>query len=555
MLTMPEDELPNKPLYYSFLRNLLKNSRINPEIQEDVLDQYVQTPNDFESDFAKMHRYLLFMNLRPTEAQEIALKFHSQINNISERDLMDDYGVQGSYRGYEPRKREREKEENSNSMIDIKDMLRLKQEMEIIKSIFDDGPKQQPVQQQQDPMAGLLMPMMMMASGMQVRGEMEEGPNGQPRFKGFSLVPQQQSQSQGNDFVQNILGKVLGDNNQMQQMLYQNLYQEKDQKIAELEQKINWVASKDSTEETLQDFKKWLNFQQSMGIGGTGGGDLQSQIELQKMRQQHDLAMEELKEKRKNSDFNRELALREFQLGAEEKKSQRDISKEALSAISNNVSNVISKVAGPATQQFIGGMAEASQSQQPQQPSQGQRPPQQSQQSPDFDNMTDDQLLEAKRKAQEIRANSELAARRMSEYEQEFDRRLGERQQIPDGSPMQSRVRTNPMTQQADSNIIGRVGAKTGNPPPMAENNPVPQVQQSQPKPKPEPEPEYRGSSIRLPSRVQSGNVSKVEVKEQPIQTEPVSELKPSEPSSPDNPVQNESGVIDIAEDDIIITE
>lgn len=506
------DEYENKPLYYDFLKNLLRSSRINPETQQEILGMYVAKPNDFESSFDQLHRYLLFMSLRPQEARHIALAFHSQINNISQEELLEEYGYAGG-RKMHPRNRT-ENNQNSNTGIQsmrelMQEAMQMKAQMEILKMAFQDDEDNRPRQQPQQPdyMQQMFPWMMMMSGKLNIEGEV--GEDGQPRFRGFSLVPSstQGGQSQGDPLTNKLLEKTLTNNDMMQQYVFQGLMTEKDGKIQELENKINYLAQQNSTENTIGEFEKWLDFQQRFGMGGAGGGNLQGQIELQRMKQEHDLRLKEIENKFKDSDFHRELALQEFRLSAEEKRDQRQISQQALEAISNNVNNVISKVAGPAMQYAGEGISEGMK-ESSRRLIQGEQQQQQSQSGsevPDLDSMTPEQLMEAKRRAEQTRQNFEQGIQKMQEYERVFEERLSGHQE---------------------------------------------EFQQNQSPPQPQ-EP-VRKSRFRVPSRVQT-NTSP------PRGRNLEQEIKPSEQSAPKvEPVQSpapESISIDLEPDEIIMTE
>lgn len=427
-----------KPTYHDFLKRLLSQKRLNKEIVDDILNQYKEDPNGFEADFYQMHRYLNFMGLRSQDADFIALAFHSQVGNRPEWELAQSYGImlptslqQRSPYPSGPQGRAGGPPQYGNQpapqddSFDIKSLMKLKQEMEIMKEIFkDDAPPASQVPT--DPMQ-YLMPMMMMNPNMQMQAKMGKDSQGNDVIQGFTMIPSAQG-PQGNDFVTNILSKTMDKSDRMEQALLDTVMGNKDEKIAKLEQKIGQISETRGSDYVLEELKRFQDFNRIMNPGATSGGDPDVAMQLAQMQMKNDRDMAELSGKQEEQRFRNNLILREYVDARSEKMAQMQMAEKAMGTLSDNVGKIITDIGAPLASAASVGVAEQLKSS----ASPGQAPPTTGTSGqPRLEDLTDAQLQEAIQKAKELRVQSDKTKSQMLQYEQAFQAEMTKRSTAP----------------------------------------------------------------------------------------------------------------------------
>lgn len=429
----------NKPTYHDFLKRLLSQKRLNKEIVEDILNQYKEDPNGFEADFYQMHRYLNFMGLRSQDADFIALAFHSQVGNKPQWELAQRYGImlptslqqsapypsgpQG--RGGAPSQYDYQPVPPDDT-LDIKGLMKLKQEMEIMKEIFKDDTPTAP-QTPTDPMQYMMPWMMMMNPNMQMQAKMGKDSQGRDVVQGFTMIPTAQS-SQGDDLVTNLLSKTMDKSDRMEQVLLETVMGSKDEKITKLEEKFAQMSETRGSDYMLGELKRFQEFQRIMNPAGVSAGDPQVAMQLAQMQMKNDMDLAEIANKQEEQRFRNELALREYIDSRKEKMAQMQLSEKAMDGLTGTVGKIVTEIGAPLAGAASEGVAEqlkGAPRSGPASPSTGA-----SGQSK-LEELSDVQLQEAIKKAKELREQSEKTKSQMLQYEQAFQSELVKRGSKP----------------------------------------------------------------------------------------------------------------------------
>lgn len=427
-----ENQEKRKPKYYDFLKRLLSQKRLNKETVEDVLNQYCNDPDGFEADFYSMHRYLLFMDLRAADADYISLAFHSQLMGRPQHELANRFGIglptalsnmpaypyaQGQQQQY-PRQQVQPLPKSDE--FDIKEMMKLKQQMEIMKEIFKEAePAKAP---QQDQMSQMLPFMMMMNPNMQVQAKMGKDAQGNDVIQGFTVIPSTATSAPGSDLVTQILGRTMAKSDKMEEILLGNLMGTKDEKIAKLEQKVAQVSETRGSDYMLDELKRFQEFQRIMNPQGASG-DPQVAMQLQDIAMKHDREMAQMAAEQEQQRFQSQLALREYVDTRKEKMAQMQMAEKALGALSDNVGKIVTEVGAPLASAASEGVADVvRQTAKQSTAAQGS-----SGQQPKLNELSNDQIAQAIQKAQEMEAQSAQVQTKMQQYKSQFSAELQRR--------------------------------------------------------------------------------------------------------------------------------
>lgn len=426
MSEKPKPTEKQKPTYYEFMKGLLTQKRLNSDTVEGILKQYIDDPNGFEADFGQMHRYLRFMGLRAADADYVALAFHSQVVGRPEYELARRYGIatppsmaspygRGQY-PYQPNPNAPQypTPQKNNGSLDIKGLMKLKQEMKIMDEIFkEDKPPSPPAQ---DSMQNMLPWLMAMNPNMQIQAKMVKNAEGQDVIQGFTMIPGR-AQAQGSSLVETVLGRALDKSDKVEEILLSNLMGNKDEKINKLEQKIAQVTEVRGSDYMLEELKRFQEFQKMFNPQAFTGGDPQLAMELQSRGMQHDLEMAEFNARQAEQTLRNSITLREYIDTRKEKAAQMRMAETALGALSDNVGQIVTKIGAPLAAATAQGIADAKQGIGP---TSGQNPAPVAGSGPRIEDLSDIELQQARQKAANMRAEALAVQSRMDQYADQF---------------------------------------------------------------------------------------------------------------------------------------